>query len=311
MSTQRMILAATCSLLLSHSAIAAEPQRSVDKTAEAKTVRVAAIQFISRWAKPEENRKGLEGLIREAAQGGAKIVVLPETAIPAYMSHDIRLTWQAPKGKVTEGLQGVSPESVAETVPGPSTQAFGQLAKELQIYLTVPLLERTEGPKYYNTSVLVGPDGKVALHYRKLNPWPWAEHGWASAGDRGHQVLDTPYGRLALLICYDINFEPPKLKEKGVDHLLYSIAWVDDPDSTWFTQSLPAIAREANINIIGANWSVPDQPGWHGYGQSVIIARTGVALARAKNDLGNEILYANLPIPERAGSHQESPPASE
>jgi predicted amidohydrolase len=82
-----------------------------------------------------------------------------------------------------------------------------------------------------------------------------------------------------------------------VDHLLYAIAWVDESGSTWFSKELPDIARKANVNIIGANWSVPDQPGWHGYGQSEIISRTGRIFVQAKSDLGNEILYADLPIP--------------
>lgn len=264
----------------------------------ANTVRVAAVQFISRWANPENNRRSLEPLVRQAAAAGAKIVVLPETAITGYMSHDIRLTWQAGGAKLTDGLQGVSPKDVAETVPGESTKILGGWARELGIYLTAPFLEiDTPSGQYFNTLVLLGPQGDVLLHYRKLNPWPWAERGWATAGDRGHQVVDTPYGKLALLICYDINFEPPKLKQQGVDHLLYSIAWVDQANSTWFRQQLPAIARENNLNIIGANWSIPDRPGWHGYGQSLILGRDGQTLARVKNDFGNEIIYADLPIP--------------
>ena len=175
------------------------------------------------------------------------------------------------------------------------------MAGELRIYLTVPLVEvDPKQGKYYNTLVLVGPDGKVVLHYRELNPWPWAERGWATRGDRGHQFVDTPFGRLGLLICYDINFEPPALKKNRVDHLLYAIAWVDDADSTWFRKELPDIAREANVNIIGANWSVPEKPDWDGYGQSLIIRRTGEVVARVKKDLGNEIIYADLPIPPRA-----------
>lgn len=260
------------------------------------SVRVAAIQFISRWAMPQANRAGLESLVREAAGQGARIVVLPETAITSYMSHDIRLTWQVGKRAITAGLTGVSPEQSAETVPGESTQAFGKLAKDLGIYITVPIIERA-GDKYFNTSVLIAPDGHIALHYRKLNPWPWAEQGWASKGDRGHQVLDTPYGRLGLLICYDINFEPPAMKELRVDHLLYSIAWVDKPESDWFDHRLPDIARNSNMNIVGANWSVPDTAGWFGYGQSRIILRDGTIAAKARSDIGNEILYADLPVP--------------
>jgi len=112
------------------------------------------------------------------------------------MSHDVRLTWQAEGGRLTAGLQGVSAKEVAEKVPGPSTRELGMWAKELGIYLTVPLLE-IEKPtgKLFNSLVLMGPDGSLLLHYRKLNPWPWAERGWAAVGDRGHQVIETPLGR--------------------------------------------------------------------------------------------------------------------
>ena len=262
-----------------------------------KTVRVAAVQFISQWAKLAENRKALERLVREAAGHDAKIVVLPETAIPGYMSHDIRTTWQVGDRPLSVGLEGISPKTIAESVPGESTKAFGSLAKELGIYLTVPIVEfDAKQDKYFNTLVLVDPQGRVALHYRKLNPWRWAERGWASPGDRGHQFIDTPYGRLGLLICFDINFEPPKLRENKVDHLLYAIAWVEDADSTWFAQELPDIAKSANVNIIGANWSVPAKPAWHGYGQSLIIRRNGQVAAKVKNDLGHEVIYADLPV---------------
>ncbi len=270
-----------------------------EEKAKPAEVKVAAIQFISDWGKPAANRKGLEPLIREAAKNDAKIIVLPETAITGYMPIDLKKTWQVGKAELSPNLEGINPADAAEQVPGESTRAFGELAKELGIYLTVPLLEvdRKSG-EYFNTIVLVGPTGEILLHYRKLNPWPWAERGWATKGDRGHQYIDTPYGRLGLLICFDINFEPPVLKKKKVDHLLYCIAWVDQENSTWFTRELPAIAREANLNIIGANWSVPaadKKPDWHGYGKSLIIARDGKVKTRVKSDFGNEIIYAMLP----------------
>ena len=133
--------------------------------------------------------------------------------------------------------------------------------------------------------------GPAGPYWRNV---PWS--GWAAAGNRGLQFIDTPYGRLGLLICYDIHFEPPRLKKAKVDVLLYSICWVDRERSPWFHADLPRIAQENDIHIVGANWTVPQAPNWHGYGQSVIIERTGRVLAKATRDLGEEIVYAELPI---------------
>ncbi|NLW49309.1 MAG: carbon-nitrogen hydrolase family protein [Candidatus Brocadiaceae bacterium] len=266
------------------------------------TVKVAAVQFVSVMGDPEGNRARLEPLIREAAGQGAKIIVLPETAITGYLSHDIKTTWQVPGRAVTPGLAGASPAAAAETVPGPSTRAFAKLADDLDVYLTVPVLEvDTKSGQHFNTVVLVDPGGAVLLHYRKLNPWPYAERGWADRGDRGYAYVDTPYGRLALLICYDVNFEPPVLKTKKVDILLYPIAWVDDEGSDWFDARLPAIARENDMAVVGANWTVPEKPAWHGYGRSRIIDRRGNILARPAGDLGEEVLYAELPVAPPSG----------
>jgi predicted amidohydrolase len=261
-------------------------------------VRVAAIQFMSKFGDPTSNRRRLVRFIRAAARKGAKIIVLPETAITGYMTADLKTTWRLDGWPVSNGLKGASPQRVAETVPGPSTQELADLAGRLGIYLTVPLLEvEPQTGRYFNTVVLVGPGGRILLHYRKLNPWPFAERGWAAKGDLGHPYVDTPYGRLGLLICYDINSEPPALQEAGVDTLLYPIAWVDSAGSTWFSKELPDIAARNNMNVIGANWTVPVKPDWHGYGQSLIVDRTGRALARASKDIGEEIIYADLAVP--------------
>jgi predicted amidohydrolase len=261
----------------------------------------AAVQAVSEMAKPEQNHRHLESLVREAAHNGAKVVVLPEMAITGYMSYDLKTTWQVEGKELTKGLKGLAPKDYAEEKIKP-TGAFANLANSLNIYLTVPFLEfDTKTGKYYNTVLLMSPNGMNIKHYRKLNPWPFAERGWADKGNLGNVYLDTRYGRVALLICYDINFEPPNLKGLGVDHLLYSIAWVDGKDSRWFSVNLPAIAKANNINIIGANWTVPvgSHPDWHGYGKSLIISREGKILAKTDRDIGERIIYAELPIAKK------------
>ena len=98
------------------------------------------------------------------------------------------------------------------------------------------------------------------------------------------------------MICYDINFEPPHLREAGIDILLYSIAWVDEPQSDWFTARLPAIARENHLDIIGANWTFRRKPAWSGYGHSLILDDQGKTLAKVADDSREEIIYAELPV---------------
>ena len=264
------------------------------------TVLVAAVQCHSSFGEPAANRKKLTRLVRRAVSRGAKIVVLPETAVTGYLSADLKKTWQVGDRPISAGLEGVDPKDAAETVPGPATQAFSKLADEFGLYLTVPLLEadRKTG-RYYNTSVLLGPDGRMLLHYRKRDPWAWAERGWAAPGDRGNPVVDTPFGRLGLLVCYDIHAQAKVMGELKVDTLLYSIAWVEDKGSDWFAKQLPAIARRHGFNVVAANWTVPKDPApkWHGYGQSRILDAAGKVLAKVTDDLGEEIIYAELPIP--------------
>src|SRR5262249_3898988 len=113
-----------------------------------RTVRLATVHFVPRGGKsPEDNCRLYEPLIAEAARQKADLVVLGET-----------LTYP--------GL-GKKYHEVAEPVPGPSTEYFGQLAKKHNIYIVPGLLER-DGHLVYNVAVLIGPDGKVAGKYRKV-----------------------------------------------------------------------------------------------------------------------------------------------
>ncbi|MEM9414630.1 MAG: carbon-nitrogen hydrolase family protein [Planctomycetota bacterium] len=276
------------------------------------TVLAAAIQVDSAMGEPAANRERLLALAEEAAEHGAKLIVLPETAVTGYMSYDITTTWQVGEYEITDGLVGRDPSDAAETVPGPSTDAFAALSDEHDCYITVPILEvdRKTG-RYYNTIVVVGPEGERAIHYRKRDPWQYAERGWAWVGNLGNPVVDTPYGRIGTIICYDIHDQGPVMAGLKVDHLLYCIAWVDHEDSDWFDVRLPERAATHDFNIIGANWCRPaeyDGPAWHGHGMSRIIARDGTILVQAADDPEQpvEILYAQLPIPpaeDAAGSH--------
>lgn len=282
------------------------------KPQEAQTaVRVAAVQAASTFAEPARNREHLAGLIARAAEAGANIVVLPETAITGYLTPDLKKAWQAPGREVSAGLQGVDPAKWAEQVmlggawndedaeQSKSVSEFAALARKHAIYLTVPIVEFDAKEKlYYNTLVLVDPAGRVRGHYRKINPWPWAERGWAAEGKR-HVVVPTEYGRLGLLICYDIHKQAEEIGRLKADILLYSIAWVEDEGSTWFDESLPKIARANGYHMVAANWTVPAdaRPDWFGFGQSRIITREGKIIAKVGDNRAEEVVIADLLIP--------------
>jgi predicted amidohydrolase len=267
-----------------------------------RTVKVAAIQAPSVLGDVEGNRKRFSALVEDAAKSGAKIVVLPETAITGYLSQDLRTVWHVPGRPRSDAFpEGKDPAAFAETVPGPSTEHFGALAKEHGIYVTVPLVEvddrlRNER-RFFNTVVLLSPKGEIVAHYRKLTPWPHPEQSWATAGDRGLATHETEWGRVGLAICYDVHDVWPRYAKKDLWALLYPIAWVSSgDDAEWFGKLLPARAKEMGFHVIGANWSVDSPQQWSGYGHSVVIHRNGSVLAKAVSSLWSEILYADLPV---------------
>jgi predicted amidohydrolase len=274
---------------------------SVAAAAPPKTVKVAAIQCSSDLGDVAGNTKKLTTLVKEAAGGGAKFVVLPETSITGYLSQDLVTNWHLKGWPIEKKFEGKDPAKFAEEVPGPSTKHFCKLAKDLEIYLTIPFLEvdyknGKDKPRYFNTVCLASPKGELVAHYRKLTPWPYPEKSWATAGDRGVQTYDTEYGRVGLGICFDIHTILEKYQGKDLWALLYPIAWVDDEHpAEWFFYRLPERVKPFKLHLIGANWSVDKKQSWRGYGFSVIISNEGKVVASAKTLYGSEIVYTELP----------------
>ena len=228
-------------------------------------VRVAAVQCYSRMGERDHNRKLLARCIERAARAGAKIVVLPECAVQGYMDPGRDKVWTARlKGK---GRLPVEP--VGEPVPGPSTRYFGQLAKR---------------------------------HHRKQALWPPGDGLWVTAGKKPVQVTDSPYGRLGLMICFEVHRLPKLLAAAQADIVLYSVGWYGPDTKGWYTDTFPRRYVVPNgFAVVAANWSAdPGAPGWEGIGYSCIIARGGKVLAMAKSTRGEEIVVADLPIRHRA-----------
>jgi len=289
---------------LATGASTAEPARPL-------SVKVAAVQCSSDLGAVAANREKLTALVRQAAGEGAKIIVLPETSVTGYLSQDLKTNWHVPGLPLEKYYGGKDPVPFAEPVPGPSTTHFAALAKELQVYLTVPLLEveppkgpngKPAGARYFNTVCLVSPKGELVAHYRKLTPWPVPEKSWATRGDRGVQVYDTEYGRVGLAICFDIHTILEKYQPHHLWALLYPIAWVDENHpAEWFWHRLPKRVAPFQHYVVGANWSVDQKENWFGYGFSTILAPGGKVIDTARGLYGSQILYATIKTAWAAG----------
>src|SRR5262245_18126383 len=99
-------------------------KKGTTKVIPVATVKVAAIQCSSDLGEVEKNREKLTGLVREAASNGAKVVVLPETAVTGYLSQDLKTNWHVGGWPIEATFKGRDPATAAETVPGPSTAHF-------------------------------------------------------------------------------------------------------------------------------------------------------------------------------------------
>ncbi len=170
-------------------------------------------------AYPKENlKKGLKKT-EECIKKGAQIVVLPELFLSEYFC-------QGPKDEKNF--------KYAELVPGPTTEAFSELAKKNKAVILVSLFEKTKAGKFFNSAAVIGVDGKVMGAYHKMHipslpPGLYSEDYYFARGDEGFKVFDTPYGKISPLICYDQWFpECARIAaSKGAQILLYptAIGW--------------------------------------------------------------------------------------
>ena len=169
----------------------------------------------------EDNRARLAGKIRRLAQEGAQLVVLQELHNGLYFCQ----------------TEDVNVFDQAEPIPGPSTEFFGQLAKETGVVIVTSLFERRSTGLYHNTAVVLEKDGTIAGKYRKMHipdDPGYYEKFYFTPGDLGFQPIDTSVGRLGVLVCWDQWYpEAARLMAlAGAELLVYPTAIGYDPNDT-------------------------------------------------------------------------------
>ena len=169
----------------------------------------------------EDNKARLAEKIGQLAKKGAELIVLQELHNGLYFCQ----------------IEDVNLFDQAEPIPGPSTEFFGQLAKQYGVVIVTSLFERRAPGLYHNTAVVLEKDGTIAGMYRKMHipdDPGYYEKFYFTPGDLGFRPIETSLGKLGVLVCWDQWYpEAARLMAlQGAQLLIYPTAIGFDPNDT-------------------------------------------------------------------------------
>jgi N-carbamoylputrescine amidase len=272
------------------------------KTKSSGGVKVGLVQM-SCEQKPETNLKKAITRINDAAKRGAQIVCLQELFRSQYFcqTEDIELF------------------KLAETIPGPSTEALTKVARQKNVVIVASLFEKRAAGVYHNTAVIIDKSGKIAGKYRKMHipddPL-YYEKFYFTPGDLGFQVHDTAYGKVGTLVCWDQWFpEAARLTALGGAEFLFyptAIGWLPDEEremneaqhAAWETiQRAHAIANGVFVVVVNR---VGREGKLNFWGQSFVADPFGRVIAKASSDK-EEVLVVTCDLSKIEETRQNWP----
>ena len=246
---------------------------------------------IAQLACVKDTSKNIEHIsqaIRKAASMGAELMVLQELHNSLYFCQ----------------TEDTTLFDLAEPIPGPSTEIYGRLAKELSMVIVTSLFERRAAGLYHNTAVVFEKDGSIAGKYRKMHipdDPAYYEKFYFTPGDIGFRPIDTSVGRLGVQVCWDQWYpEGARLMAlQGAELLIYPTAIgyesSDTPEEqerqreAWTTvQRGHAVANGLPVIAVNRTGHEPDPSGQTNgisfWGSSFIAGPQGEFLYRAPKD---------------------------
>jgi N-carbamoylputrescine amidase len=249
-------------------------------------------------AEPQANLDKAAARVEEAARKRAQVVCLPELyRSPYFCRQEVAALFD-----------------VAELVPGPSTERLSEGARRAGVAVVVPIFEKRAPGLYHNSAVIIDADGKTAGLYRKMHipdDPAFYEKFYFTPGDLGFQAIDTRFGKVGTLICWDQWYpEGARLTAlRGASVLFYptAIGWhpaekaqhgAQQRDAWRTVQRGHAIANGcyvAAVNRVGHEPGPPGGAGLEFWGTSFIADPFGVVIAEASTDR-EEILVAEVDL---------------
>jgi len=236
--------------------------------------------------------------VEQAAKLGAKVVCLPELFRSQYFCQK----------------EDAALFDLAESVPGPSTDALGKIAREKKVTIIAPVFERRAAGLYHNSAAIIDEGGNISGIYRKMHipdDPAYYEKFYFTPGDLGFRVFDTDVGKIGTLICWDQWYpEGARLTAlRGASVLFYptAIGWHPHEKEAhgaaqreaWQTiQRSHAIANGvyvAAVNRVGHEKPSDGEPGIEFWGSSFLCDPFGVVIAEAATDR-EEILLGEVDL---------------
>ena len=245
-------------------------------------------------ANRSENVSKLELNIRACAEQGAELIIMQELHNGLYFCQ----------------TEDPAVFDLAETIPGPSTESFGRLARELEVVLVLSLFEKRTTGLYHNTAVVIEKDGTIAGKYRKMHipdDPAYYEKFYFTPGDLGFEPIHTSLGKLGVMVCWDQWYpEAARLMSMaGAEILIYptAIGWESkDTDDEKLRQMMAwQIAQRAHavangIYVVACNRTgyEPDPSGVTNgiqfWGNSFVAGPQGELLVQAPNDMAENLI---------------------
>lgn len=234
--------------------------------------------------------------VADLARRGAELIVLQELHNSLYFCQ----------------VEDVNNFDLAEPIPGPSTQMFGELARQYGVVIVTSLFERRAPGLYHNTAVVIERDGAIAGKYRKMHipdDPAYYEKFYFTPGDLGFKPIDTSVGRLGVMVCWDQWYpEAARLMAlRGAELLIYptaiGYALSDEPDEqqrqrrAWQTvQRGHAVANGlpvVTVNRVGFEPDPSEQTGGiQFWGTSFVAGPQGELFYEASEDEEESIIVS-------------------
>ncbi|HEY6538204.1 MAG TPA: nitrilase-related carbon-nitrogen hydrolase [Candidatus Dormibacteraeota bacterium] len=260
------------------------------------SLKLAVCQYAPQLGDPSGNRSRGSEWIGRAADAGAGLVVLPELASSGYTFHSRE-----------------EADRAAEAADGPILSAWSETCRARGVYAVVGFCERGQRGRF-NSAALLGPEGMVGI-YRKAHLF-YDEQSYFESGDLGFPVFELPFGRVGMLICYDLWFPEAArvLALAGAELICVPTNWVANfrrrvtDERGWVMGDYAAVgAATQNQVFVAAADRIGEEREVEFIGGSCIVGPEGWLLAGPAPRTDEAMLLADVDLSQADARKQRTP----